>query len=89
MSYTIVWSPLALQNLETIHAYIAIDAPQAAQRVAVELELLGDSLSEMPGRGRLVGAGTRELVAGRYLLRYRVEGRVVVVVRLKHSAQAL
>jgi plasmid stabilization system protein ParE len=65
-----------------------VESPGAAQRVAAELEMLADSLSEMPGRGRLVGTGVRELVAGRYLLRYRVEVQTVIVVRLKHAAQS-
>jgi plasmid stabilization system protein ParE len=62
--------------------------PGAAQRLATELEVLADSLAEMPGRGRRVEGDARELVAGRYLLRYRVAGDQVVIVRVKHSAQS-
>jgi len=87
MSYLIVWSPIAIDNLEAIFAYIAQDSPDAARRVAAELEILADSLSEMPSRGRRVGVDIRELVAGNYLLRYRIEDQAVVIVRLKHAAQ--
>jgi len=77
-------------RLLDIHAFIAADAPRAAQRVAAELEALADSLYEMPARGRRLGPdlNVRELVAGRYLIRYRVVGRTVLIVRLKHSAQS-
>jgi plasmid stabilization system protein ParE len=88
MTYTIEWSRRAVRDLRAIHAYIATESPRAAQRLATELEMLANSLAEMPGRGRRVQADIRELVAGRYLLRYRVAGDQVVIVRLKHSAQA-
>jgi plasmid stabilization system protein ParE len=88
MSYTIEWSRRAVRELRAIRAYIAADAPKAADRGAAELEMLAESLSEMPGRGRRVGDAAREVVAGRYLLRYRIEGDVVLVVRVKHSAQS-
>jgi toxin ParE1/3/4 len=87
MSYLIVWSPIAIDNLEGVFAYIAQDSPNAARRVAAELLMLADSLSEMPGRGRRVGVEVRELVAGNYRLRYRIEDQAVVIVRLKHAAQ--
>ncbi|HZZ66729.1 MAG TPA: type II toxin-antitoxin system RelE/ParE family toxin [Phenylobacterium sp.] len=88
MSYVIVWSPLALEDLRSIQGYIATDSPRSALRVAAELEMLAGNLSEMPGRGRLVSPDIRELVAGRYLLRYRIDGEAVIIVRLTHSAQS-
>jgi plasmid stabilization system protein ParE len=87
MSFTIEWSRRAARDLLAIHAYIAAESPRAAQRLATELSMLADNLSEMPGRGRRVEGDIRELVAGRYLLRYRIAGDQVVIVRLKHSAQ--
>jgi plasmid stabilization system protein ParE len=88
MSFTVEWSRRAARDLHAIHAYVAAESPRAAQRLAAELGVLADSLSEMPGRGRRVEGDVRELVAGRYLLRYRVTGDQVVIVRLKHSAQS-
>ena len=56
--------------------------------MAGKLQSMADSLVEMPHRGRSVAGASqaRELVLGRYLLRYRVVGEVVLIVRVKHSA---
>jgi plasmid stabilization system protein ParE len=87
MSFTVEWSRRALRDLHAIHAYIATDSPRAAERIAAELETVADSLAEMPGRGRRVGAEIRELVAGQCLLRYLIRGETVAIVRVKHAAQ--
>ena len=75
--------------MRAVRAYIQIDSPVAAGRLAAELEILADSLMEMPNRGRrdVSNPGVRELVFGRYVLRYRVVGETVLIVRVKHSAQ--
>jgi addiction module RelE/StbE family toxin len=90
MSYDIRWSRRALRDLETIRAYIANDSPRAAERVAAELGMLADSLSEMPNRGRRLdtAADVRELISGKYVLRYCITEQIVLIVRLKHSAQS-
>ncbi len=56
--------------------------------MAQRLKRAGDSLSEMPERGRLAHRGLRELaVVYPYLIRYRVRDQHVEIARIKHGAQ--
>ena len=84
----IVWTREALINLELIRAYIQQFDPGAARRMATRLIDAGDSLSDFPERGRDVGAGVRELVTvPPYILRYRLEGGTVYILRVRHGAR--
>jgi plasmid stabilization system protein ParE len=83
----IEWSPRAIRDLEGIHAYICLFAPQAAQRFTSRLISAVESLAAQPDRGRLAGR-LRELVAvSPYVIRYRVTRRGVEIARIKHGAQ--
>jgi plasmid stabilization system protein ParE len=57
--------------------------------MAEALRATGDSLECFPHRGRLVpGTGKRELVSvSPYVIRYRVEGDEVRILRVRHSAR--
>jgi plasmid stabilization system protein ParE len=47
-----------------------------------------DSLAEFPHRGRTAEDGRREMTIVRpYVLRYRVEGETVVILRIRHGAR--
>jgi toxin ParE1/3/4 len=47
-----------------------------------------DSLTDQPHRGRTLYGEVREMVAIRpYVVRYRVKGRAVQIIRIKHGAQ--
>ncbi len=87
--YSVVWTEQALANLEAIRAYLAQFNPQAASRVAVDLLATAEGLVAFPHRGRAVpGTGLREVVtAYPYVMRYRVDGRRVVILRIRHSAR--
>jgi toxin ParE1/3/4 len=89
MSYAVEWSRRAGRDMRALRAYISVDSPGAAVRLATELGILADSLAEMPNRGRrdVSDPTVRELVFGRYVLRYRVVGETVLIVRVKHTAQ--
>jgi toxin ParE1/3/4 len=86
----IVWSPLALARLRQIRAYVALDKPDAAERLATRIVSLVEALRSHPYLGR---AGSepwiRELVVGRtpYLILYRVRGRRIVISTIWHTAQ--
>ncbi len=70
--------------------HVAAENPLAAQRVAREPLLAGDSLEVFPRRGRPGrAAGTRELVAARpYVLVYEVtQDASVAILRVWHAAQ--
>jgi len=86
----IVWSALARTRLREIRAYVARDKPEAAERLAIRIVAMVETLRDHPYLGR-VGAetGIRELVVGRtpYVVLYRVQGQRVVISTLWHAAQ--
>jgi len=86
----IVWSPLARARLSEIRAYIALDNPDAAERVAMRIVALVETLKNFPHLGR-PGAqpGVRELVISGtpYIVMYRVRGDRVTINTIWHGAQ--
>ncbi len=56
--------------------------------MAARLRGAGESLQSQPERGRLSGGGYRELtIVAPYIVRYRVTGREVIIVRIRHGAR--
>jgi toxin ParE1/3/4 len=86
----IVWSPLARARLHEIHSYIALDNPDAAERVATRIVAVVEALKIHPHLGR-AGAepGIRELVIGGtpYIILYRVRSQRVTIQTIWHGAQ--
>ena len=90
MTVEIVWSPLARARLREIHAYVALDNPEAAKRLGTRLVALVEALKIHPYLGR-AGAEpeTRELVVGGtpYIVLYRVRGKRITILTIQHGAQ--
>ncbi|MGA2427283.1 MAG: type II toxin-antitoxin system RelE/ParE family toxin [Candidatus Acidiferrum sp.] len=90
MPVEIVWSPLARARLQEIRAYVALDKPGAAERLAIRIVAVVEALRNHPYLGR-VGAepGVRELVvAGTpYIVLYRVRGPRIVIATIWNGAQ--
>jgi toxin ParE1/3/4 len=86
----IVWSPLARARLQEIRAYVALDKPEAAERLATRIVAVVEALRTHPYLGR-AGAepGIRVLVIGRtpYTILYRVRGQRVTISTIWHAAQ--
>jgi toxin ParE1/3/4 len=61
----VVWSPLALARLQEIRAFVALDKPDAAERLATRIVSVVEALRIHPYLGR-VGPkpGIRELTFG-------------------------
>jgi toxin ParE1/3/4 len=90
MDVEIVWSRLALARLKEIRAYVALDKPQAAERLAERIVAAVSALRNHPHLGR-TGAepGVRELVIGGtpYIVLYRVRADRVLISTIWHGAQ--
>ncbi|MGH2361174.1 MAG: type II toxin-antitoxin system RelE/ParE family toxin [bacterium] len=90
MPVEIVWSPLARARLEEIRAYVALDKPEAAARLATRIVAVVEVLRTHPYLGR-TGAepGVHELVIGGtpYVVLYRVRGKRVTINTIWHGAQ--
>jgi len=86
----VVWSPLARARLKEIRAYIALDNPSAAERVAGRIVALVELLRRHPFLGRAgTEANSRELVVGGtpYLIFYKVSATRITIRTIWHGAQ--
>ncbi len=86
----LVWTPRSLRNLVEISDFIAIDNPQAAQRVLDRIVEAVQLLRDQPAAGRTGRIrGTRELyIAGtRYIVAYREEASSVTIVAVIHASR--
>ncbi len=90
MPLEIVWSPLARARLHEIRAYVAIDKPDATERLAMRIVALVEALKNHPHLGR---AGSepaiRELVVGGtpYIVLYRIQKKRITIGTIWHAAQ--
>jgi addiction module RelE/StbE family toxin len=85
----VIWSPAALREVEHIYRYLAQFNPRAAETMVMEILAAGDSLENFPYRGRVVpGAQLREITLARpYVIRYRIAGDHVSILRVRHGAR--
>ncbi|MGA8955040.1 MAG: type II toxin-antitoxin system RelE/ParE family toxin [Pseudolabrys sp.] len=86
----ILWSPEAIEDLNSLRAYIAQDNPSAARAVALHIahsieQLLSDN-PQMSRPGRV--PGTRELVIPKtpFIVPYRLQRNVIQILRVYHGA---
>jgi plasmid stabilization system protein ParE len=87
----IVWSPLALARLQEIRSYIALDKPEAAERLATRIVAVVETLRTHPNLGRAGSEpGIRELVVGGtpYSILYRLRANRIIITNVWHAAQA-
>jgi toxin ParE1/3/4 len=79
----VVWTPLAIERLQEIDAYLSKDSPAAAARFIALLFQRGDSLAELPRAGRKVPEydreDYRELIEGNYRIIHRVKENVIEI----------
>ena len=86
----IVWSRLARARLQEIRAYVAMDKPDAAGKLATRIVSLVEALKVHPYLGRAGSEpGVRELVVGGtpYLVFYRVRAKRVTILTIWHGVQ--
>ena len=93
MAAEVVWSPEAIEDIESIAAYIERDSPFYAQAVTRKILDLGLSLRDFPEAGRLVPEldepSIRERFAYSYRVIYRVEAGRILVVAVVHGRRLL
>ena len=93
MGYEVAWTERALADLESAVRHVAVDDPEAAERL--RLELLGsvEVLTRFPfigpGYERDRSGRAREILCGRYRVFYRVDegAKRVEVLVVWHSAR--
>lgn len=80
---TLVWSPQALRDLESIRAYLAEDSPVYADLVIRRVVAAVERLSDFPESGRIVpernSSEIREVIVRPYRIVYRLRPGVVEI----------
>jgi toxin ParE1/3/4 len=86
----LVWFAQAATDLQHAEDFIALDDPTAATKVSRHLRCAVAHLQIFPDAGRLGNIpGTREVVIGvyPYLVRYRIKGEQVQILRVFHTSR--
>jgi len=84
------WTRLAVTDLDSVYAYIAVDAPDAAMGIIDRIEEATAVLIRHPESGRAGRIkGTRELVvAGTpFILLYRIRQGTIQILAVIHGAR--
>ncbi len=88
---TLRFTPQALADLESLHAYIALrQSPTGAYTVVSVIRTALNRLTVFPDMGRVGRVdGTRELVVPRlpYVVVYLIQNEDVIVQRVLHASQ--
>ncbi len=93
--YRVRITAAAQGDVKSIHDYIALHAPRAADAWIDELHRQIQALEQFPLRCAVIPEATalgreyRHLIYGRYRTILRVDGRIVWIVRVIHGAQLL
>ncbi|MBK5965576.1 plasmid stabilization protein [Thiocystis minor] len=89
----VIWLPEAIDDLERLRAFLLDKHPEATRKAAQVVLKGADLLSDFPEIGQPMddGTGRRELFEafgrGEYVLRYRIEGGAVVILRVWHAKE--
>ena len=87
----IEWSPEAVEDLNSIRAFIAQDKPSAARAVVLHiLQTIEQLVPDNPHMGRPGRVpGTRELVipGTPFIVPYRLRGDTIQILRVYHGAR--
>jgi toxin ParE1/3/4 len=93
MAYRVVWSPRAVEDLEAIAQYIAVDSSAYAAAVVKTILNTARHFSQFPYAGRIVpelsDQNIREWFAYSYRIIYRIENQVVTVATVVHGKRLL
>jgi len=88
----ITWSPLSIQDIESIVKYVSEDNPDYAVFILDKIDELLRLITDYPQLGRIVdeqdGVITREsLIIGTYRLLYCVINSEIQIISIRHTRQ--
>ena len=90
---TLIWTEFAIEDVNAIHDYIALDSEFYARKFTDRIIERAEALRTHPHLGRVVpdfnNELIRELIEGNYRIIYKVEPETVIIVRVHHSARLL
>ena len=89
----IIWADVAVEDLQHIFQFIAIDSPKYAQQQVDRIINRVDQLEQFPQSGRVVpefnNPQIRELIEGQYRIVYQIDQLDVLIARVHHAARPL
>ena len=89
----IIWSPLAVDRVSEIAAYIAQDNPAVAEKWTHTIFAKVEQLKSFPKSGRIVPEtnhpNIRELIYRNYRIIYRIEEKRLSILTVRHGKQVL
>lgn len=88
----LVYTDEAIDDLKRLREFIAVHNPSAAVRVATELVGKIELLPDFPKLGTPVEMAplpesVRDMVFGKYVVRYSVHASVLIILRVWHSLE--
>ncbi len=88
----LVYTDVAIEDLKRLRAFIAVHNPPSATRMAAELIGRIGLLPDFPEMGTPVElapvpGSIRDIVFGRYVVRYSVHVSAVIILRVWHSLE--
>lgn len=93
MAWEIRWSPPAVEDLEQIADYIALDSTYYAAAFVREVRDAARTLEHLARRGCIVPelskTTIRELLVGNYRLIYQLRASEVIILAIVHGARDL
>ena len=93
MAKRLIWSPSALECIDKIAEYIAVDSVFYAKIFVRKVFNFGEQIVLFPESGRIVpeyeDKNLREIIYGNYRIVYRLDNEVINVLAVSNSAQML
>jgi plasmid stabilization system protein ParE len=88
----LVYTDEAIDDLKRLRAFIAVNNPSAAARIAIELVGKIELLPDLPNMGTQVEMAPvpnsiRDMIFGKYIVRYSVHASVIIILRVWHSLE--
>ena len=87
----IIWTELALSNLEIIFEFIKQDSEKYAGLVVNEITKSVELLKTFPNFGRIVpelsDKQTREIIHSNYRIVYKIEDEVIQILTIHHCSK--
>ena len=93
MARLLVWSPEAVEDIESIASYIERDSPWYAKAVVSRIIATAEAIPEYPQIGKMVpeigSAAIRERLVYSYRVIYRVESTRILMIAVIHGSRLL
>ncbi len=87
----VIWSPTAIEDVDSIAEYIARDSIDQASLFVIRLIGATDRLQDFPNSGRIIpeigNPDCREIIYGSYRIMYRVHEDAVWITGIVHGSR--